>query len=140
MILSSAMEPIRFSQKCKPFPTSPPDMLRNTLDVIQRISISNRPRSGGSPIFLTSWRADAIAASCFFLFFFVELHLALCSDTLHTAASSHSCPHCLSFFPLSLLSVSFHSLSLSLSVFCLLSVSASANNTHAWQSQSRKLL
>lgn len=57
LISPSAMEPIRFSQKCKPSPTSPPDMLRNALNVIQRISISNRPWSGGSPYF---WHDDVL--------------------------------------------------------------------------------
>lgn len=112
LISPSAMEPIRFSQKCKPSPTSPPDMLRNALNVIQRISISNRPWSGGSPYF---WHDDVLMLllppppS-------TELHLTLCSDTLHTAVSFHSCPHCLIFASLSLPSFFF-----SLSFACCLS-------------------
>lgn len=131
LISPSAMEPIRFSQKCKPSPTSPPDMLRNALNVIQRISISNRPWSGGSPYF---WHDDVLML---LLPPPPPLHWVTPYPVLwHTA---HRCQFpflsSLPYFCFSLIT-----LFLLLSVFRLLFVPASANSTHAWQSQSRKLL
>lgn len=72
-------------------------MWRNTLDVIQRISISNRPRFGGSPY------SDITMCWCWccwcFFFFFYSSSCTFCPARWHSAASFRSCPHCFSFSP-----------------------------------------
>lgn len=106
LILPSTMEPIRFSLKCKPSPASLTDVLKNSLDVIQRISISNRPWS------VVVYISYIIMCWCCLFCVFCPFWTALCPVLWHPI-------HCCQFpFVSSLASLSHHS---SLSFFLLLS-------------------